>query len=169
MMSKVKIILFSCILLIGIKYLTANNQPVGVKPQSEVISQVMAYQMPNVIKRCQKDFGYSDNDMVMLEKELKRYLSLCIVVDNDYVGMYSKDVDNLWHSFILFTKEYADFSHNFAGRFLHHAPEISGTKTPDEIAEDRKGFRTFIKNYKQIFGEEVHDIWFLDTCSNLYP
>jgi len=169
MMSKIKIILFSCVLFAGIKYLVANTNQIDVKPQSETISQVMAYQMPNVIKRCQKDFGYSDADMIILEKELKRYLSLCIILDNDYVGMYSKDVDNLWHSFILFTREYAEFSKNHAGRFLHHAPEINDIKTPEEMAKSRDGFRDFIKNYKQVFGEEAHNIWFLDIYDNMQP
>ena len=167
MISKIKILLFSCILFAGIKYLTANAKQTNVKSQSDTINQVMAYQMPNIIKRCQKDFGYSDADMVILEKELKRFLIMCIVLDSDYLGMYSKDVDNLWHSFILFTKEYAEFGETYAGKFLHHAPEINDNRTPDEFAKSREGFRGFIKDYQRIFNEEAHNIWFLDIASNI--
>lgn len=169
MMSKIKIILLSCILLVGVKYLTASAYQVDIKSESEKINQIMAYQMPNITKRCQTDFGYSDADMVLLEKELKRFLSMCIILDSDYLGIYSKDVDNLWHTFILFTKEYAEFGQNYAGRFVHHAPEINDHKTPDEIAKSREGFRDFIKKYKQLFGEDAHNIWFLDIYNNMQP
>lgn len=32
-----------------------------------------------------------------------------------------------WHTFILFTKDYAEFCERVAGRFIHHVPEAEGT------------------------------------------
>ncbi|MGE0010476.1 MAG: hypothetical protein AB7F19_00755 [Candidatus Babeliales bacterium] len=111
-------------------------------------------------KRCQKDFGYSDEDIVILERELKRYLILCALNKNkENIGMYSRDVDNLWHSFILFTKEYAQFGTTYAGHFMHHNPEID---TPSPSKEKTQAFYAFLKNYENTFAEEAHDIWFLD-------
>ncbi|MFG2102513.1 glycine-rich domain-containing protein [Micromonospora echinaurantiaca] len=37
-------------------------------------------------------------------------------------------VDIGWHTFILHTREYADFCQRIAGRFIHHQPE----PTPDD-------------------------------------
>jgi len=34
----------------------------------------------------------------------------------------SELVDIGWHTFILYTREYAEFCHRIAGRFIHHAP-----------------------------------------------
>lgn len=31
-----------------------------------------------------------------------------------------------WHAFLLFTREYAEFCHRTAGRFIHHAPDDDG-------------------------------------------
>ena len=168
MMSKIKTFLTIFVLFIGSSVIF-RNVTANTNKTAEKISQVMAYSMPNVIRRCQKDFGYSDADMIILEKELKRFLIMCMVLDSDYIGMYSKDVDNLWHSFILFTKEYAEFGQSFAGKFIHHAPEINDDKTEDELIKSREGFRFFVKNYQQIFNEKANDIWFLDICNNLYP
>lgn len=53
--------------------------------------------MTHMISRCKEEYGYSDEDMVILERELKRYLILSLVKDAGR-GMYSKDVDNLWHT-----------------------------------------------------------------------
>ena len=130
-----------------------------------IIKAIMNYEMPHVIARCQKDYNYSNEDMLILEKELKRYLALSTIKPNDGTGMFSGDVDNLWHSFILFTHEYADFCHKHIGFFVHHIPELDReNKTLKQREEARKDFQAFIKNYEEAFGEEIHPIWFLDMC-----
>lgn len=165
-MSKIKLlIIFSLIAsFCGFKFILS----VFNKPEhnlNQITSQVMAHPMSDIIKRCQKDFGYSDQDMIILEKELKRFLILAAIEDGS-LGMYSKHVDNLWHTFILFTKEYAQFCNKFAGKFIHHAPTIDQEKTPLYKIELQNDFEFFIKKYESSFNEKVHDIWFLDACKN---
>ena len=50
------------------------------------------------------------------------------------VAMPSQVVDELWHEFILFTRDYQDFCRAAFGRFLHHTPAISlgGAKRDNE-------------------------------------
>jgi len=134
----------------------------------QIISQVMQYEMPDIIKRCQKDFGYTDDDMLMLERELKRYLILCALKENSEItiNMYSADVDNLWHSFILFTKEYASFCDANGHHFIHHSPRVNDTLTDEELLEARKDFRSFVEKYEKLFNEEIHPIWLLDRCAS---
>lgn len=128
----------------------------------------MGYPMNTIIERCKKDFNYSDEDMKIIEKEFKRFMAMSVIMKGtgSGVGMYSKDVDNLWHSFILFTHEYAHFCNKFMGNFIHHIPETDTNKTPEKMLEVRKDFQEFIKNYEEIFAEEVHPIWFLDMCES---
>ena len=136
-----------------------------VKPinKEEMIARVMNYPIPDVIQRCKKDHGYSDEDMQILEKELKRYLVMSEVLEDNKsgTGMYSEDVDNLWHSFILFTKDYAAFCDTCFGKFIHHVPG-TGLMTV-------KDFQAFVKNYANVFGEEVHAVWFLDSIADDVP
>lgn len=40
----------------------------------------------------------------------------------------SATVDIGWHTFILFTKDYRDFCHRVAGRFIDHVPTDSGVQ-----------------------------------------
>ncbi|URM99322.1 hypothetical protein LUW76_36120 [Actinomadura madurae] len=35
----------------------------------------------------------------------------------------SKSVDVGWHTFVLYTREYAEFCYRVAGRFIHHTPD----------------------------------------------
>jgi hypothetical protein len=132
----------------------------------ETIAAIMNYQMPQVINRCKKEHNYTDQDMIILEQELKKYLALSAVKTKEDLGtgMFSHDVDNLWHAFILFTPEYAEFCNNYIGHFIHHAPEINEHRSPEQQEEARKDFQAFVKNYEETFGEEVHAIWFLDMC-----
>jgi hypothetical protein len=37
-------------------------------------------------------------------------------------------VDEAWHQFILFTREYAEYCNSVAGRFIHHEPHIDGVE-----------------------------------------
>jgi hypothetical protein len=162
---KTKILIFSCVLL-TIFYLYTYTSTKDKKP---IIEQIMNYPMAHVIKRCQKDYGYTAEDMKILERELKRYLVLSIFFKEGEPGngMYSKDVDNLWHSFILFTKDYSSFCKKYIGRFIHHFPNTkTGRAYPGELKEVSKDFQAFIKNYQEIFEEEAHPIWFLDMCEN---
>lgn len=89
------------------------------------IKKVMDYQMPNIIARYCKDYKVSADTAKIHEVELKRYLILAGDSDNgDGLGMMSTEVDNLWHTFLLFTKEYQAFCNEMFGKFIHHCPEI---------------------------------------------
>lgn len=52
---------------------------------------------------------------------LREYFYLCNNA-GDMVAMPSQAVDEVWHEFILFTKQYEEFCNNAFGRFLHHTP-----------------------------------------------
>lgn len=43
----------------------------------------------------------------------------------------SPQVDLGWHAFVLHTREYADFCHKLAGRFIHHVPDEPGVVDRD--------------------------------------
>jgi hypothetical protein len=60
---------------------------------------------------------------------LRDYFYLCHQAKQSMVSMPSQIVDDAWHEFILFTKDYDDFCSNAFGRFLHHTP-AEAMKTP---------------------------------------
>ena len=62
------------------------------------------------------------------------------------LGMASARVDEVWHQFILFTRQYADFCQDTLGNFLHHNPKTSHTP----VHEDRMG--NFKQEYERTFG-----------------
>ncbi|HLJ31969.1 MAG TPA: hypothetical protein VKU36_06020 [Candidatus Babeliales bacterium] len=165
-MKNKKVLGFMMVVSLLTSFFYAYNHYSAPASQIGNIDAIMNYSMPDVIARCQKDHNYTDEDMVILEQELKKYLALSLVTKKGDLGtgMYSTDVDNLWHSFILFTKEYADFCDKYIGFFIHHAPETETVRSPERQEESRKDFQAFVKNYEETFGQEIHSIWFLDMC-----
>lgn len=53
---------------------------------------------------------------------LAEYFHLCRNAGRRMVSMPSQVVDDAWHEFILFTRNYESFCQKGLGRFLHHVP-----------------------------------------------
>jgi hypothetical protein len=66
--------------------------------------------------------------------------------------MIDERVDELWHSFILFTPQYLSFCEDVMGFFVHHQPRTSVTPVP-EIA-----INNFVTAYIKRFGK-LDSLW----------
>lgn len=69
-------------------------------------------------KFCQ-DHGYTEADARSLFEDVKKFLLLGSIVDASPAPSYP--IDQMWHAFILFTKDYAEFGEKCGG-FIHHRP-----------------------------------------------
>lgn len=83
--------------------------------------------------------------------EFKKYASIAKSIPGS-VAMTSKEVDTVWHQFILFTKPYMEFCDNFLGSYLHHSPNTSYTP---EVSGSVNRFR---ESYRSAFGD-IPEIW----------
>ncbi len=57
-----------------------------------------------------------------------------------FVAMPSQVVDDLWHEFILYTKNYQDFCQRAFGQFMHHTPAIAFEKGQQGSAGIRRSW-----------------------------
>jgi len=67
---------------------------------------------------------------------LRDYFQICRIARRRMVSMPSQVVDDAWHEFILFTRQYDKFCRHGFGRFLHHTPAAamsSPTQASDGI------------------------------------
>ena len=64
----------------------------------------------------------SDADLARVESGLRDWFHVCAATGGQQVAMPSPVVDDLWHEFILHTRDYARFCDAALGRFLHHTP-----------------------------------------------
>lgn len=72
---------------------------------------------------------YTAEEINAVENEYKKYLALCAGFPTES-HLTPRVIDDLWHTHILFTQDYAAMCESVAGRFLHHSPFVDGQKAP---------------------------------------
>ena len=65
---------------------------------------------------------------------LRDYFQICRIAGRRMVAMPSQAVDDAWHEFILFTRQYERFCEAAFGRFLHHTP-AAAMSSPTQASE----------------------------------
>lgn len=118
------------------------------------------HQAPFLIEKLLKEhIVASAYEAEALFTEVKRYLVLTRLDDGVSWQMYSTRVDEVWHQFVLFTREYAMFCDEHLGGFAHHrpsnAPELPGSRSLQPST-----FRGFRARYREVFGEQLPECWF---------
>ena len=114
------------------------------------IEKAMSFSMEPVLKRYARVYELPMDVVRDHERELKRYLAMCAMREkgNGTYGLRGP-VDELWHTFIIFTQLYTEFCSSVAGRYLHHAP------TEVSKSDGTEKYSTTLSVYKTIFGEEA--------------
>ena len=78
------------------------------------------------------------NQRKTLYRGLAEYMQLCRMAGKRHmVSMPSQAVDDAWHEFILFTRNYESFCQRALGRFLHHIP-AEAMHTPTQAQDGIK-------------------------------
>lgn len=108
----------------------------------------MAYQNSGLIARFAKRHKVTLEETQRLFEETKKFLVICGAMK---VSCSPSDkLDEMWHHFILHTKDYQMFCDNFIGRFIHHNP----TETPFVGAR-----KQMIEFAEKTFGSIDRSIW----------
>lgn len=76
----------------------------------------------------------SESQRVEVLEGLRDYFLICNRAGRRMVAMPSQAVDDAWHEFILFTRQYDAFCHKAFGRFLHHTP-VEAMASPTQAGD----------------------------------
>jgi hypothetical protein len=108
------------------------------------------FKLDHVLARYRKEQGFSAEIAQDHLREMIRFLSLSATATQHgkYYGMTGA-VDELWHTFVIFTRDYAAFCETVAGRFLHHVPEADGQMSEDTLDH----YLTFLDDYEAVYQE----------------
>lgn len=126
-----------------------------------IINQAESFENQFIDARFKKElknkFNILDDDTAnAIKKEALRYLALCAIYPNQDIGMYSKIIDEFWHTFMLFSMEYFAFCKTLGQTYIHHVPNCSAQDNNSEC-----GFSNFAELYKNTFHEDPAQIWYL--------
>lgn len=79
-----------------------------------------SYKFEPLVVRLQAKLKISEQEARSLFSDLMTWMYICTKVDKPINP--PEIIDEAWHNFILFTKEYNKFCQSFCGRFIHHLP-----------------------------------------------
>jgi hypothetical protein len=112
---------------------------------------VMSYDFSRIRAKIVSEGSVEESRVDTAITEFRKFLGL-IVCGYNGLGMTSREVDDVWHTFILFTCEYTDFCSQVFGHYLHHQPA-----TADEPVDSAAG-DLFRRSYGEVFGD-LDPIW----------
>jgi hypothetical protein len=131
------------------------------------IEDILAYEAPFLIEKLIKNAVVDTaEDAEDLFREVKRYLILADLDQDCSWNMYSLRIDEVWHQFILFTRQYMEFCHRFFGRYIPHNPS-NAPKVEYARPIEKTTFEQFYGRYLELFGEPLPDLWYDETTVTL--
>jgi hypothetical protein len=147
----------------------------NTEPTPAHLEDVLAYRHPGVVRRYRKEHGGTQQEADEVFRETLKWLYLChrAVTGSDEgvavaITPELEKIDWMWHAFILFTADYADFCHGRLGMFIHHVPE-EGDSAGEEGEEAVRSRLT--RQYGLVYdvlGEGTLDAWY-DQCRYAAP
>jgi hypothetical protein len=136
---------------------------------------VLAYRHPGVIRRYRKEHDASRQEAEEVFRETLKWLYLCHQSAADGADGFActmtpelEKVDWMWHAFVLFTRDYADFCQRYFGTFIHHVP--AEDEDDAEVAEEslRSRLSQQFGLVYDVLGEDTLTAWY-DRCLYAAP
>ena len=145
------------------------------------LNEILAYRNPTITERFSRKYPELKNQADTLLTELLKFLWLFkkhsvdqrkfpedktlqfkFLMHNEMVLM-----DEMWHEFIIVTKDYTHFCQHYFGEYLHHIPEAlqkpefnPHKNTEHEIAIFEKELQLYLSYVYDHLGEKTMRHWF---------
>lgn len=136
------------------------------------LTELAKYTNPHVFQRYEKDFPHNQLKAEEAFAELVKYFWLCKkhqqdlhnFPDNENLKLHCaiyiemKEIDDMWHTFLLFTKDYMKFCRTYFGSYMHHNPNVDEKPMPIDIFETE--FSRYLAYIYDNLGEDTVKKWF---------
>lgn len=99
-------------------FLPSNEQKMKFE---QILKKAQSFELSPIIQRFMNKRGVTRARAIEIADEMLVYLSLCATEPNEQWTI-TGEVDEMWHTFILFTDRYEKFCNEIAGSFIHHYP-----------------------------------------------
>ena len=100
---------------------------------------------------------------------LKDYFKISQMANKKFVAMPSQVVDDLWHEFILFTRQYQSFCKQAFNRYLHHTPAeaMQDKNAPSEGIKRTWKYACELEGINPAKPERLPRLFALDSLYNI--
>jgi hypothetical protein len=115
-----------------------------MKLDTSQLERMLLYRNENIISRFTDVLAVSAEEAEDIFTETKKFLWLC-----QLPGIFINDdlliIDEMWHNFILFTKDYHHFCQSHFNRYFHHLPSSK---------KEKEDFRKKSENHPELAKQE---------------
>jgi hypothetical protein len=136
------------------------------------LDQVLGYRHPGALRRYCKEHHAPPQEAEDVFQETLKFLYLsyraATAGPEGFACVISTEIEKIdwmWHVFLLFTWDYADFCERYFGFFLHHVPLEA--EEENEAAADENDLRAVLERQfafvYDVLGEETLLAWY-DRC-----
>jgi hypothetical protein len=129
------------------------------------LEKIAQYECPAIVDRFVEEVGVNPDEACEIFEDVKKWLYLVSRYDDLPMPAQMYVVDEMWHTFLMFTREYREFCVSYLGMVVDHIPE-----DPKEM-EVRTGYnmRSFIELVYDELGEDTAIRWFADLPNRYNP
>jgi hypothetical protein len=146
---------------------TRRNPKIGVAPLSSCLTEPF----PGILERFQKETGASRKKAQEIFTETQKWLWLC--------GRYRLDlqrrkrlgfslgitpelklIDEMWHQYILFSREYTEYCDTYLGGYVHHAPEVGADHAARKSSLSKRELTAMYSYIYDQLGAETLQDWY---------
>ena len=149
--------------------------PEATERAREYFDRTADFDYEDILYRYRSEKSGSEVPAEDVLREMRRWLALNAANPGAGYVMLG-GVDDMWHTFVLFTDQYQRFCEEHFGRFVHHVPNVPRSEddeprvevqpdgsrhiqfAPDVVA----GYRRFVDDYRTVFPD-------IDLSSDLWP
>lgn len=135
------------------------------------LNEILLYKNDKTIRRFLRMYDVSLKEAQDIFKETLKYLYLCAYTENkrkEYANLPSLAItfqilviDEMWHAFILNTRDYQEFCNTYFSEFVHHPPSVYGrNRDTNNEAKEIEAFRNTVSYIYDVLGEKTALKWF---------
>ena len=119
----------------------------------DTLEAALDYANPDVIAKFRREFSVSPEEALDIFSETKKWLWFAANSKVEGVSIYraTQIIDEMWHTFITFTVDYAQYCESRFGRYLHHIP-----LTQEALRSAQRQFEADPQSYKNDRAKRVH-------------
>jgi len=139
------------------------------------LNNLLAYENPAVLKLYVQNYPANKLSAPDAFRETLKYLWLSVKHTLDKAASPEdpsipprcimlrsmREIDEMWHEFILFTKDYTQFCQLYFGEYLHHLPNIFDNMPISREAETAE-ITILLPYIYDHLGEETMHVWFAE-------
>lgn len=114
------------------------------------IQLIWDYDFSFIKERIEESNALSKDKIDEAITEYKKFMTV-LRLKYGQIAMSSPIVDEIWHTHILFTRNYQDFCKSVFGEFIHHEPVAGKDKTTEQ--KPSKRLENFFNSYQEVFGQ----------------